>query len=376
MNHLKTLVLGGFFFTIVFLEGGCQQSLEQSINQGQPLRTIEQWNALGRKEPVRHLVCSGSGALRLVTWLNGAEKVVAIEQIEKTTPGVVPYRMAHPEYQKLPVFGEGQGRDNIEFLLSMNPKPDVIIRIDSPGTGIDPILLQERTNIPVLLIPYGDLEAEREIFNQSIRLLGEVLDKKERAESLLAFIDSQQAELIERTKDIPVNERPTVFLGGMSYRGVHGFNSTAPIYPPFEWLNLHNVASFLEGETIRAQHMMVLKEQIVAWDPDFIFVDLGTITIDNSGGWEDLENQPIYRPLRALQQKKVHALYPNNSYSANFDAMLANAWLIGKIVYPERFSDIDIKKKIEEVFRFMLHDPLIEKYSEDIQQKVNQSSVL
>lgn len=350
-----------FFF---FLETGCYRLSEQEINQGKPIRTFDEWQSLGKTEPVQSIVCSGSGALRLISYLDASEKVLAVEQIEKQSSGFATYRLRHPEFAELPVFGEGHGRDNIEFLLNMNPKPEAIIRVDNPGTGVDPQLLQARTGIPVILLPYGDLGNERLQLNQTLRLLGQILGKKEKAESLIAFIDAQINELIERTRNIPKEKRPTVYLGGLSYRGAHGINSTTTIYPPFDWLHLNHPASSLVSETLRANHIMVSKEQILAWNPDFLFVDLGTLALADSSGFTELYNQSIYRSLKALQNQQLYPLLPNNSYNTNFDAMLANAWFIGKTVYPEQFKDVDLAKKWDEISRFMLNDSFMNVFPE------------
>lgn len=366
---LQTLkVKRGMILILLFflLETGCYRLSEQEINQGKPIRTLDEWQSLGKTEPLQSIVCSGSGALRLISYLDASEKVLAVEQIEKQSSGFATYRMFHPEFAELPVFGEGHGRDNVEFLLNMNPKPEAIIRIDNPGTGMDPQLLQARTGIPVILLPYGDLGNERLQLNQTLRLLGHILGKNEKAESLIAFIDTQINELIERTRNIPKENRPTVYLGGLSYRGAHGINSTTTIYPPFDWLHLNHPASALESENLRANHLMVSKEQILAWNPDFLFVDLGTLDLADSSGFTELNNQSIYRSLKALQNQQIYPLLPNNSYNTNFDAMLANAWFIGKTVYPEQFKDVDLAKKTDEISRFLLNDSFMNVFPEKI----------
>lgn len=354
----------------------------QNNLRGGVIRTIDQWRATKFSRPVRSLVCSGSGALRLVTFLNGADQVIAVEQLEKREGIMAAYRVAHPEYANLPVFGEGHGRDNIEVLLKLNPRPDLIVRIDNPGAGIDPAILQAKTGIPVLLLPYGDLGKNRATFDSAIRLLGEVIGKQDRANELLNFIDGQINELRKRTAEIPIKtssktslengekKKGTVYLGGLSYRGSHGFNSTSICYSPLDWLNLRNVAVSLGSNVIRTEQIMVSKEQILAWDPDYIFLDLGTIALGDSNGWAEVSRGAIYRTLKTVKTKKIYSLYPNNFYSANYDAILANAWFIGSVVYPDRFSDIDPRAKAEEIFKFMTGGEVMARLSEDVRNEL------
>ncbi|MDO5581975.1 MAG: iron ABC transporter substrate-binding protein [Planctomycetia bacterium] len=337
---------------------GCSSRQDAGV-RSDPIRSLEEWNALGRKDPVRNIVCSGSGALRLISYLECSERVIAVEQTEKSESGFAPYRAVHPEYGKLPVFGEGHGRDNVEFLLTGNPKPDLIVRIDNPGSGLDPGILQERTGIPVVLIPYGDLGRDRPLFDRSLRLLGSILGKSDRAESVIAFMDSQIADLDRRTRGISPEQSPTVYLGGLSYRGSHGINSTSTEYPPFDWLHLKNPASSLRSGSIRGYHAMISKEQIVFWNPDYIFIDLGTLGLDQANGWLEKKDQNVYQNIKAVKQDRIYGLYPNNSYNTNFEAMIANGWFIGKTVFPDQFQDIQLDEKIRNIFDFILGDPFI-----------------
>ncbi len=45
----------------------------------------------------------------------------------------------------------------------------------------------------------------------------------------------------------------------------------------------------------------------------------------------------------------------------NFETTLANAYYIGKILYPEAFSDIDPAAKADEIYTFVDGSPVYEK---------------
>ncbi len=331
-----------------------------------PIRTVDDWRRLERSEPPRRIVCDGPGALRLATYLQSAQDVVAVEQVEKTNEPISPYRVVNPQFADAPVFGEGHGRDNVEFLLSLNPPPDVILRVDSPGAGIDPQVLTDRTGIPVVVAPSADFCGDKAGFEKSLFLFGEVLGKRERANEVVAFVDSQIEELQRLAKsdsnESSTEKRPSVYLGGLSYRGARGVNSTTTDYPPFNWLGLSNPAAELKSDSIGADYATVSPEQIVAWNPEFVFLDLGT-TLGNgdANGLAALTSSPIYRSVDAIRENRVFALYPNNNYNSNVEAILVNAFYIGKTVFPERFANVDFGAKSDEICRFLLDETLRDK---------------
>ncbi len=297
------------------------------------------------------ILCDGAGCMRLAVYLNCASRVAGVESIEKDDSQTVPYRIAHPELRTLPIIGESHGRENVEAVLTLNPRPEIILRTKNTGAGMDPKLLESRTGIRVLEVPYGDLGKNRETFYSSLRLLGKELGVSERAEAVIEFFEKSIAELERRCAKTSEKNRPSVFLGGLSYRGAHGFNSTSAFYPPFEWTHARNAAE--TNDSIPTPQMMVTREQILAWNPETIFVDFGTFGLENRNGLEELSEDPIYRNLEAVKNGRVFALYPNASYNSNFEARLANAWFIGKTLHPEAFSDVDFDAKIREIFRFL-----------------------
>lgn len=330
-----------------------------------PIRTVDDWLRLERSEPPRRIVCDGPGALRLATYLQATERVVAVEQVEKTKTPISPYRVVNPKFGDAPVFGEGHGRDNVEFLLSLNPPPDVILRVDSPGAGIDPQVLTDRTGIPVVVAPSADFCGDKAGFEKSLFLFGEVLGKRERADEIVAFVDSQIEEL-QRLAQTDFNgvfneKRPTVYLGGLSYRGARGINSTTTDYPPFDWLGLRNPAAELKTDAIGADYATVSPEQIVAWNPEFVFLDLGTLGANDANGLTAATSNPIYRNVAAIRKNQTFAVYPNNSYNSNVEAILVNAFYIGKTVFPERFANVDFDEKSDEICRFLLGETLRDK---------------
>ena len=55
--------------------------------------------------------------------------------------------------------------------------------------------------------------------------MGEIIGKKERADAVVAFFEQAIEDLQSRTADIPEDQGPSVYLGGVAFKGPHGFGS-------------------------------------------------------------------------------------------------------------------------------------------------------
>lgn len=312
-------------------------------------------------EKVDRVICSGPGSLRLLTYLQAQDMAVAVDDIEarRSAFDARPYALANPQFKTMPIFGQFRGHDNPELILTLEPQPQVILKTYAGSMGYDPAELQQKTGIPVVKLVYGDLGAKRQQLYKSLRIAGKVLGKSDRAEAVIAFMDKQIDDLRSRTAGIPEDKRPSVFVGGVASKGPHGFQSTEPAYPPFTFVNARNVAytKGLSGKEL--QHSDVAKEMIVKWNPHFLFLDLSTLQLgSDAGGLFELKHDPAYRTLSAVQENRVYGLLPYNWYSRNYGSILANAYYIGKLLYPDKFQDVDPAAKADEIFTFLVGKPV------------------
>jgi iron complex transport system substrate-binding protein len=295
--------------------------------------------------------------------------VVAVDALEKKEHAVEarPYVLAHPEYSQLPLGGEFRGRDNPELLLSLDPQPQVILKT-FPTMGMDPDTLQNKTGIPVVSLYYGDLGQNRELIHSALMLMGQILDCQSRAKEVLAFMEDQIAELLARTESIPLSSQPSVFVGGVAFKGPHGFQSTEPNYPAFRFVPAQNLAAREGTSGPDLRHSIVAKEQIMMWDPEVLFLDLATLQLGGQeGGLYELRNDPSYQTLSAVQENHVYGLLPYNWYATNFGSVLANAYFIGSVLYPERFADVDVQERAEKIFSFLVGSPVLDALIQELE---------
>lgn len=191
---------------------------------------------------------------------------------------------------------------------------------------------------------YGTLETfEDDALFKSLELAGKILGKEKRANEVISFIRNIQEDLENRAKGA---ESPTAYVGGIGYKGAHGIESTKPVYPPFNVLNVRNVAA-----NINQSHVFIDKEKLIQWNPEFIFVDEGGLKLIQ----EDYSKDPeFYKSLGAFREGNIYGVLPYNFYTTNIGTAMADAYFIGKVLYPKRFEDVDPKKKADEIYEFLV----------------------
>jgi iron complex transport system substrate-binding protein len=358
---LRRVVAANVLATIFLLVSGGVSFAKESAKE-----IIDAW---GRRvtipSEVNHVICSGPGCLRYLVYLQGLELVVGVDDMEKSRPGFKarPYYLAHPELKNMPLFGEFRGHDNPELIVSLDPRPDVIFKTYGE-MGYDPEELQAKTGIPVVVLNYGNLTYGRGYMYEALSIMGEVTGKTKRAQEVIEFFDRAIDDLDRRTADIPEAERPTCYVGGIAHKGPHGFPSTDAAYPPFSFVNARHVAggkAGTGGTGTGLQQVTVSREKILEWDPEYIFIDLSTLSAGKeAGALYQLKNEACYQVLSAVQEGKLYGVFPFNWYTTNYGSVLANAYFVGKVLYPERFEDVDPAKMADQIYEFLVGKPVFE----------------
>ena len=306
-------------------------------------------------EDPQRIVALGAGMMRKVAYFKATDKIVGVEDSEKDPEDFnSPYQLANPELLDKPMIGPQHGGD-AELIAGV--EPDLILFSGDAGEAQK---LNHRLNIPVVQFEFGDIFNQRQILYEALELMGEVLNKSERSRELRKFIATTISDLNSRTENIPADERPVVYAGGMSYRGAHGFNSVRYPFPPFEFINASDVTEeYLDYENMT--HVELSRELLLDWDPKTIFVDLGNYHLVR----EDFVKHREYSALSAAQNNDIYGLMPYASYHVNFASVLANSYYIGSIVYPEKFADIEPTDKADEIYKTMLGEPVYQNMADE-----------
>lgn len=317
-----------------------------TADQGQGFVTDAAGRTVMVPAQVKRIVTLG-GALRFVTYLQGLDTVVGVEALEKKPVEVGRlYGLAVAERAKTIVaVGEGgPGGKLPDFEQVISVHPDMIITAGFDTAQADTI--QQKTGIPVLILNTAATAAlDLRRIKEALGLLGRIIDRVQRAKAVIAFIDQLEEDLARRTAS--VTEQPATYVGAIGYRGKHGITSTEAFYAPLIWIHGLNVADTIG----QSGHAFVDQEKLLLWNPDVIFLDAGGIDIVK----EDYRKNPaFYEMLKAVKNGRVYVVPPYNYYHTNIEIALADAYFLGKTLYPAVFTDIDPAGKADEIFDFFI----------------------
>ncbi|NLI62759.1 MAG: iron ABC transporter substrate-binding protein [Methanosarcinaceae archaeon] len=366
-RNLKTLLAVIFLTACLCFAAGCidnghdhDHDHDHAANETKTGEKMTVVDSLGRtvevpKNPSK-IAISGSGSGRYFGYLKQMHKIIAVDYQESSQLGyrkeTRPYMIANPYVKDKPILGTSKGAVDSERLLAASPEL-VFMAGYSPDVAKTADMVQEKTGIPIVVFYSGDYVRNSDKVDDSLRMIGKILDCEERAEEVIKYFNDTKNDLMRRTKDIPDSEKPTVYVGGVSYSGAHGLDGTDPTYLPFTVLHAKNVAAEMKDNvTASTGYAKVSKEKIMEWNPDIIIVDLGTKNAAGGGAIVELKTDPSYKNLKAAKTGEIYSVNPHTSMGTNHETSLANAYYIGKVLYPEQFKDIDPEKKADEIYEF------------------------
>lgn len=334
---LLVFVIIAIFLTVLLWHG-----VERNSMEGVVITDLAGREVVIPEKPER-IVAVGGGALRLITYLDATDLVVGVEDNEKNPSR--PYLLAHPELSELPSIGPRHGGD-AELIVSL--KPDIIFLT----RWTDKIeTLQSRTGIPVVFL--GDSEADFDELFRALRVAGKTLGKEERAKELIEYAEKTIEDVRERAER--ANSRPRVYVGGIG-RSENGILETRINYIPFELLNARTLdeTEIDLPPKVTEGHITIDPEILLEWDPDYIFTDAGGHTL------QDLD-KPMFE---SLSSNSVFEVLPYRDYGDNYETILIDSYLIGKIICPEAFYDIDPTKKADEIYTMFVGSPIFSRMEE------------
>ena len=251
-------------------------------------------------------------------------------------------------FESLPSCGVGgpmaQAPD-VEKILACNP--DIIIsEFEDVEVATN---LQQQTGVPVITLSSGKDGVFDAVFADSMKLLGKVFDKEDKAEALISFIADEKAAIEARVKDIPEEEKPSVYICGLGNWGTTNHLMTAEDYVSFRIAGVKNVVSGL-GMTgvgpIEAEKFLALSEQM-----DILIMDAAAVKNIKPLYAED---PTMFDTCKAWNNGEVYLEMAYNAYYTNYEIALANTWFIAKTVYPEAFADVDLTAKLDEITKAFL----------------------
>jgi len=361
-NAIKRTLLLGLMITALVLSGCSKDAPQENVQEEPSEAAVENvennkeieaeeettrviTDVLGREvtvpTQVDRVIVTGVGGLRLYVYAGDMSKLVGVEAVEQSD-GVVgrAYTTVHQSlYSTLPVIGQGGPKNSNNPEAIIKERPDVIFT-----TYEDPEALQAMIDVPVIAIAYGDNSVFSKDVYTSLQLIGEVTGNAAHAEEQIAYIKACEEDLSARTSEIPMDEKPTVYIGAIGNRGARGIESTKGNHELLNAIHAINVVD----ETGKSGSIIIDKEQLLNWQPDYIFIDMDGLSLVQ----DDFKQQPdYYKALKAYQSGHIYGQLPYNYLTTNIDTAIANAYFIGKTIYPSAFEDIKMEEKSDEIYK-------------------------
>lgn len=310
------------------------------------------------------VVCIGAGALRMYSYIGDVSLLCGVEDIDNTSlserPKMFdsvarPYMLAYGDaFTALPSCGVGGPQaQTAEAEKILSCAPDIVISEYEDVEKED--ALQEQLGVPVITLKAGAGGVFDQSFFDTMHMLGVLFREEEKAEALTAFIQAEREEISRRTADIPEEDKPSVYICGLGNWGTTDHLMTAQNYTPFEVANIKNAVSGLEAPGIQA----IEEEKFVDLGEDMDIIIMDSAAVKNIQPLY-AEDPAMFDSCKAWQDGQVYLEMAYNAYYTNYEIALINTWFIAKTVYPDRFADIDLTAKTDEITQAFLGAPLSE----------------
>ncbi|MEL7624620.1 MAG: ABC transporter substrate-binding protein [Clostridiales bacterium] len=253
---------------------------------------------------------------------------------------------------------------DLEMILATDP--DVLIVNSAMGAHRYALEIEDQltaAGIPIVLIDVPGKSLATSV-QDTVKLLGQIFQKEERAKEIASFIDEQYALVASKKLD-QRQDKPTVYYEKSGYSEIFGSTSSSQS----GWGTVialaggENIADpvLLDSAAGKGGNSTLDPEYVLEANPEFIVLSgSGAGWMDNYPGSTpevpkfDILNRTGWRELAAVKNGNVYELAHATSRTIfGFHAVLK----LASIFYPEDFQGIDVDGIMDEFFdKFMLVD--------------------
>ena len=247
------------------------------------------------------------------------------------------------KYFTMPEIGQlygGKGELNPETLLQSGAQ--VVIDVGEPKGSIaeDLDALQEQTGIP-----FVHITATTETTGDAYRMLGDLLNMKDEAETLAAYC--------EKVYDRTVSIAGSVEKANVLYvTGDMGQNVIAAGSYHAEILNLlTNNLAVVDEPSSKGTGNEVSMEQILTWDPDVVIFAPESIydTVADDAAW-----QSVTAIKNGAYYEVPFVPYNWMGFPPSVQRYLGMMWL-SKVLYPDATAEYDLFSDVQEYYKLFYH---------------------
>jgi iron complex transport system substrate-binding protein len=350
----KARILCCAWLLVIFCAGAVFAGAKKQVNHETRTITDQLGRTVSVPADVNSVVVLQHQTLNIIVQLDAVDKVSGILSSWKRQLGPNYERLA-PSLANLPMPGD-LSEVNIESLLAIQPQavfvtnyapPEMIEQIENAGLPVIAISLREDSESERAKIN-PVMEDEETAYNNGlktgIRLIGEVLNRQKEAEELINYAFERREIVDSRIKDIAPGQRVRTYManpnlntyGSGKYTGLMMIHAGA----------MNVAASTIEGAK------QVSMEQILAWDPDVIFVQERYPDVVT-----EINSSPAWRGISAVKNGRVY-LMPEYAKAWGYpqpEAIAIGELWMAKKLYPERFADIDMQKEANDYYERFYH---------------------
>ena len=247
------------------------------------------------------------------------------------------------KYFTMPEIGQlygGKGELNPETLLQSGAQ--IVIDVGEPKGSIaeDLDALQEQTGIP-----FVHITATTETTGDAYRMLGDLLNMKDEAETLAAYC--------EKVYDRTVSIAGSVEKANVLYvTGDMGQNVIASGSYHAEILDLlTNNLAVVDEPSSKGTGNEVSMEQILTWDPDVVIFAPESIydTVADDAAW-----QSVTAIKNGAYYEVPFVPYNWMGFPPSVQRYLGMMWL-SKVLYPDATAEYDLFSDVQEYYKLFYH---------------------
>lgn len=258
------------------------------------------------------------------------------------------------KYKNLPYIAGGKKDANYETYIKMNPD---IVFVGHGRTLEDVNRIQEKLGT----IPVVDVENDNSLTNiiPSIEFLGNVLGESEKSDKLVNFYYRVLAEVNATASKIPENEKKKVYYA----RDASGLMTNPPGSAHTQLIEICGGTNVVEAPITKGG-VGVSMELLLKWNPDVIIVKDPVF-------YEKIYSDPLWKNVNAVKNREVY-LVPNSPFNwfegpPGVNTIIGIPWT-AKVLYPEKFTKLDIKGLTKEFYSEFYHYNLTENQVSSILQ--------
>ncbi|MDR3599798.1 MAG: ABC transporter substrate-binding protein [Desulfosporosinus sp.] len=337
---MASSILAGCGASGVTSQSPAQQPTQPTSQPNKPTRTVtlQDGSQVTVPQKAERIAALYGPAYEKLVVLGAEDKIVCESDFQKTN---WPWsNVIFKDVNKLPAIANASVSLNVEDLVPYN--------IDLAFNWANPKTTDAMKNIGLSVVPATGTNAAGSI-KEDLKDYAQVLggDAPAKAEQYAQYFDEKLKMITNVTSAIPENEKATVHFAMAKILATSGNKTSIPAL--VELAGGKCVESDLNGGT----NTVITKEQLISWNPDYIFLDHATTTAaapNAQSQVKELLAQADYSKLAAVKNNHVYIVPTGVFYwDSGLQRILMVMWM-AKTMYPDKFSNLNIITELQSFY--------------------------